>query len=287
MKSEIADLKSVLVGQEFMQNAVAYACVRNPGLLVIERERVLNLAKKAALEMAAFEELAQVAPLRVPKTPEEVKKIKAVYDLSFAGTYLKEFQDDRYKDKSWAAWTDRRRLNYSATLIRRLTEKITGNSFRVPLAESLSPQQINQLRSDIEQFGPYLIYGSTLEQNEDLEIALGEQGVIIPKSKVFIISDRVVNTNTVDQMQTFRLPPGLQVQKGDILAVVAHAPHMVRMLHILNQYRPFPEGMIVKPYPMPAPPFGGIDFATQEISGVLYYTFITKDSSEEIHPYKI
>lgn len=284
---ENQSLHEVLTGQQFVERAVAYAFGRNPDLLRIDKEKIYQLASRAASEMATFEQLARAMPLRIPQTPEAAKRIKAVYDVSSAGTYLREYQDDRYKKIPWAGWADRRRLNYSATLIRRLTEIISGRSYKTPKGTRLNLQQVEQLRSDIEQLGPYLIYGSTAEQNEDVKQALEEKGAIIPRSKVHIIAERVVNTNTVDQMQTFSLPPNLQIQKGDILAVVAHAPHMVRVLHMLNRYKPLPEGMIVQPYPMPAPSSGGIDFATQEISGTLYYTYITGDSSEEIYPYQI
>ena len=282
-----AAFRETLVGEPFLDRTIAYALERNPSLVSIDRARVSGLARKTALEMAVFEEMARAQGLHVPETAEEARKIKAIWDISFAGTYLKEFQDDRYKDKPWATWTDRRRLNYSATLMRRLTEKITGRSYNTSPGKKFTPQQLEELRSDIERFGPFLIYGSTSEQNEDLETALSEQGVVIPKNKVHIIAEKVVDTNTVDQMKTFSLPKDLQVEDGDILAVVAHAPHLVRVLHMLNRYKPLPDGMGVHPYPMAAPPAGGDNFAMQEISGILYYTFITGDSSEEIYPYKV
>lgn len=139
--------------------------------------------------------------------------------------------------------------------------------------------------SDIEKFGPYIIYGATAEQNEDVKTVLTEQGVVIPGSKVHIIRDKIVNT--VDQIKTFRFPQGLQIQNGDTLALVTHAPHMVRVLHMLNQYKPLPPGMIIQPHPLPSPPSAGTDYAMQEISGLLYYTFISGDSTEKPYPYKI
>lgn len=284
--AEKVGLGETLLGEQFLDRAVAYASGRNPGLLQIERGRVIGLARKIAVEMAAFEKMARTQGLRVPETAEEARKIKAIWNISFAGTYLKQFQNDRYQDKAWAAWTDRRRLNFSATLARHLIEKITGKTYKA-VGKRFSPDQAEQLRSDIERYGPYVLYGSTTEQNEDLETALKEEGVVIPRSKVHIIAEKVVDTNTVDQMKTFSLPKELEVQDGDVLAIVAHAPHLVRVLHMLNRYKPLPEGMIVQPYPMPAPPSGGIDFATQEISGILYYTYITGDSSEEIYPYQM
>src|SRR3989344_4209339 len=121
--------------------------------------------------MTTFERLAQTSALRVPETSEGAKQVIAIWDLSYVGTYRKAHQLDRWKDVEWAGWTDRRRLNYSGTLMRCLTERVTGRSYRAALGERLAPEQIAQLRSDIEKFGPYLIYCSTLEQNEDLETA--------------------------------------------------------------------------------------------------------------------
>lgn len=276
-----------LAQQSFPYRALAYALERNSTLSNIDRKRLLGLIRRAASEMAAFEELSRIEPLRVPQTADGAKRIKAIWDISFVGTYLKEFQDDRWKDKPWAGWTDRRRLNYSAALMRRLTERITGKSYKTPLGNRLTPNQADELRSNIERYGPYLIYGSTLEQNEDVETALAQHGVVIPRSKVHIIDERPINTNTVDQMQTFSLPANLQIQKGDTLAIVAHAPHMVRALHMMNRFNPFPEGLIIQPHPLPSPPSAGTDFAVQEISGLLYYTFISGDSSEEPYPYQI
>lgn len=273
----------------FAREAMGYALNRNPALLDIASKRVFGLAQTAALEIAAFEEIALTNPFRVPKTPEEAKRIVAIWDVSAIGTYLKEFQDDRWKNTPWAGWTDRRRLNYSATLTRKLTEIITGESYQTPLGARPTGEQIEKLRSDIEKIGPSLVYGSTAEQNQDVEEALQEPGVIIPKTKVHIIYDpeKSVGVNTIDQVKSFSLSPGLELKDGDILAMVGHAPHLVRTSHILNCYRPFPDGLVVQPHPLPSPRSAGLDYAIQEISGLLYYTFITGDSSERIHPYEL
>lgn len=278
-------LNTSLVEQPFIDKTIAYAIDRNPTLANIDLDRISKLVRNATSEMAAFEEIALTKPLRVPETPEEAKRIKAIWDISFAGTYLKEFQDDQWKNNPWAGWTDRRRLNYSAALMRRLTEKIAGKSYKIPLGKKLTLEQAEELRFDIETYGPYLIYGATAEQNEDVETVLTKQGVIIPRSKVHIIKDKIVNT--VDQMKTLSFPQELQIQNGDTLVLVAHAPHMVRVLHMLNQYKPLPPGMIVQPHPLSSPPSAGTDYAMQEISGLLYYTFISGDSTEEPYPYKI
>lgn len=278
-----------LRGQPFLNKVTEFATDRNPALLKIEPAKVTNLARQAALEIAFFEEIARTNQWRIPQSVEEAKRIKAIWDLSAVGTYLKEFQDDRWKGTTWAGWTDRRRLNYAGTLMRRLTEKITGKLHKISLGHRINPQQASELQLDIEKFGPYLIYGATVEQNEDLAVALGEQGVIIPGSKVHIIDfpEKPVGINTIDQMRNFSLPPSLQIHKGDILSIVAHAPHMVRALHMAAKFKPFPEGLIIQPYPLPSPLSAGTNSAAQEISGLLYYTFITGDSSEEPYPYQI
>lgn len=280
------ELKTSLLEPPLVDRAIQYAFNRNSSLLDIDYEKVSTLAENAVLEMAQFEEIAVTRPLRIPETAEEAKKIKAVWDLSGAGTYLKEFQDDRFKNIPWLGWTDRRRLNYSGALVRRLTEKITGRSYEVPLGKKLTQEQIEGIKSDIEKFGPFLVYGATPEQNQDLEKELEEQGVVIPKSKVHITSDKIVNT--IDQIKTFNLPEHMQMQQGDILALVAHAPHMVRILHMMNRFKNhFPEGMIVQPHPLPSPPSAGTDYSMMEISGLLHYTLVSGDSAEEPYPYQV
>lgn len=277
-------LPEILRGQSFVDGVVAYAFNRNPGLLKIDQKRVYEMAGRVASEIADFEELARTNPLRIPQTPDGAKRMIAIWDLSGVGTYLKKFQDDRWKGTTWAAWTDRRRLNYSGALMRRVTEKVTGNKYEIPKGQKLTSKQTEDLRHDIEKFGPFLIYGSTAEQNEDVETALAGHNVIIPRSKVHIIDfpEKPVGVNTIDQMRAFSFPPNLQVQKENILAIVAHAPHMVRILHMMNRFQPIPEGLIVQPHPLPSVV---TDSAKQEISGLLFYTLITEDSAEEAYPY--
>lgn len=286
---ETQNLPEHLTEESFVNKALTFALNQNPALSNIDNERVIGLVRKAALEMAAFEKLARTNPLRIPETSEEAKRIKAIWDLSGVGTYLKQFHDYKWVGTAWARWTDRRRLNYSGALMRRLTEKVTGKSYKTPLGEKLTPQQAEELSRDIEASGPYLIYGATAKQNEDLETTLSEQGIVIPKNKVHIINflSKPVGVNTLDQIKTFSLPPNLQIQEGNILVLVAHAPHMVRALHMTNKFKPFPEGLIILPHPLPSPISAGTDYAIQEISGLLYYTFITRDSSEESYPYKV
>lgn len=173
--------------------------------------------------------------------------------------------------------------------MRRLTERITGQSFKRPLGEKLTLEQTEELKVDLERYSPYLIYGSTLEQNEDVRTALADHDVIIPKSKVHIIDfpRKPVGVNTIDQMKTFSLPLDLEVYDGGILVIVAHAPHIVRALHLANKFKPFPEGLVIQPHPLPSPSLAGTDYIMQEISGLLYYTFISGDSSEEPYAYQI
>lgn len=283
-----------LTKEQFINNAVAFALKRNPILEVVDQQRVYRLTERAALEIADFERLIQKHPLgeRVPQTPEQAKRIIAIWCLSAVGTYLKEFQDDRWKDMGipWMGWTDRRRLNDSAALVRRLTNVISGQSY--PYLSSnrkLTSDQVAALRSDIAECGPYLIYGSTAEQNEHVKRALAEPGVIIPSSKVHVIyfPGKPKGVNTVDQMNNFYLPTDLEVHQGDILAIVAHAPHLVRALHIMDKLRPLPEDLTILPYPLPSPFAAGTEYAKLEISGLLYYTLVEGKSSEQPYPNQI
>lgn len=278
-----------LRSEQFINSAVQYAVGRNPDLSRFAPKRVRDLVITGAFEIAAFEEIARTSLLRTPKTPEQARKIVVIWDVSAMGTYLKEFQDDRWKNTPWAGWTDRRRLNYSGALMRKLTGVITGESYQTPLGVEPVAEQIAKLRSAIEKVGPHLIYGSTTEQNQDVEKVLKMPGIIIPRTKVHIIDDpeKSVGINTINQMKSFSLPPDVQILEGEILALVAHAPHMMRALHFADKYKPFPEGLIIQPYPLASSHSAGTDYAKQEISGLLYYALLTGDASEQSHPYQI
>ncbi len=250
---------------------------------------MIKLTREAVLETASLEEVARNNPLRISKSIDDALRIKAIWDLSAVGTVLKEFQDDRWKSITWMGWTDRRRLIYSAFLMRHITERITGKTHKVPVGEKLAVDQIASLKMDIGMFSPYLIYGSTKEQNDDVREALKQPGVIIPENKVHIIDfpEKPVGVNTIDQMKNFSLPTSPEAKREDTLILVAHAPHLVRALHIMNRFHPLPKGLAVQPYPLPSPSSAGVNYAMLEISGLLYYTFITKESAEKPYPYKI
>lgn len=279
-----------LRGQQFFKKAIKFAHKRNPSLQDIDRNELADFVREATLEITFFETLAKERPLSVPNKAEEAKRIVAIWDVSGMGTYLKPYQKDRWEGIPWVEWTDRRRSNYSVVLARRLIAQRTGNEYISPKGVELSSEYINSLRSDWERVGPYIIYGSTAEQNEDVKRGLEEPKVIVPESKVHVIDfpgepgerDAV---NTLKQVQAFTFPDELQIKDGDILAIVTHAPHMVRLLHMLGKYRPFPEGLTVQPYPMQSLPFAGTNFATMEISGLMAAVFLTGDATREPHPY--
>lgn len=278
-----------LLSRAFFNEAIAHAFERNRALEDVDRGRLYRFVNQAVSEIALLEELARTRPLRIPETAEDLERIKVIWDVSGVGTYLKPYQNDRWKEVHWIGGTDRKRLNYTAALARRLTEARVGRSYKVPLGEKLITKQSEEVRENIKRFGPTIIYGSTKEQNDDIKEALEMPGVIIPSSKVHIVDfpGKPEGVNTLDQVKGFSFPPNLYLQDGDIMAIVAHAPHMVRLLHMLNKFRPFPDGLVIQPHPLQSLPFAGTEYAKMEISGLLYNTLILGVSTEEPYPYLI
>ena len=77
-------------------------------------------------------------------------------------------------------------------------------------------------------------------------------------------------------------------QKDGELAIIAHAPHLVRILRIINKYRPFPNDTRVRLFPVPTQGADGKrEYAMMEVSGTLYYSNVTHNATMEPYPYEI
>lgn len=257
---------------------------KNPTLQTTSERELRSVTDKALTEIDSLETMSRKRP-SVPETAEEARKIKAIWVLSGPGTYDREFKDDRYKDKPWAAWMDKKRLNYAGMLVRELTEKITGRSFHTPLGKKLTMEEVEQIRTDIENHGPFIIYNGREDENETVESVLERDRIIIPKSKVHIIGAGI--ENSVSQVKSFNLPESLQLQAGDVIGVVTHAPHMMRIMHMANKYRPFPTEATIQAFPLHSPTGSMPEYANQEVEALLYYTFVTGDSTEQSYSYKL
>lgn len=272
-------LKESLMNKIF-QDALA----ENPHLDAISHVDLQLVIRKGLEEMVSLEQIAlQHKRCNLPMTCAVASRIKAVIVVSGPGTWYQAHKEDRYKDKVWAAWMDRKRLIHAVWIIRRITELATGRYFRSSL-DSFD-EQICQVRDNIAAYGPYFIYTGREDERQAVKQALRESRAIIPAEKTYIIEGKI--DNTVEQVQTLVLPPNLSINPGERVAIVAHSPQLVRLGHILERYKPFPSGIEVQPFPLPIPKEGMPEYPAQEIRGLLYYTFITGDAAKEPYPYVV
>lgn len=250
------------------------ALQENPSLAKVEEPKVKSLIRGTLLEIDHLEQAAKQPNL--PKTSDQARKIKVIWCFSGPGTYDLPFKEDRYKDKPWARFMDRRRLNYSAWLMKRITEITLGRS----LDGIKDPQG---MKAAIYGFGPYLIYNGTADENETVRNVLTRQGVAISKEKVHIIDAGI--DRTFDQIRSFSLPPGLELTDGDKIALVSHSPHLIRILHMLNKVKSLPQSAKVQVFPIIAPTEGQQEYAQMEVRGLLYSAFISGEAEQTVYPY--
>lgn len=261
--------------REYLINKILTdAYEENPPLERIGKPKLTTLISLTLDEINELEEAALHPNL--PKTADEASRIKAIWVFSGPGTYDQPFKNDRYKDKPWARFMDRIRLNRAAWLMRKLTEEILGNT----LDGIRNPEIVRQA---FLENGPFLIYNGRHDENDAVRDVLTRPGIVIPKEKVHFIDARI--DNTFDQVKTFSLPPGLTLKSGENIALVSHAPHLMRLLHIINKVKPFLEGAKVQLFPIASPSDGRQEYAEMEIRGLLYATFISGEAEETPCPY--
>lgn len=258
------------------------ALAENPLLCDIDQEKMRQVIVNGLQEILQLDELAwYYKRSKIPLTNEAASRIKAVIIISGPGTWYEPHKEDRYKDKQWAAWMDRRRLLHGAWIVRRIAEINSSTYFRGSL-DTLN-DRIGMVKESIINHGPYFIYTGREDERDAVKRVLAEKDVIIPPEKVYIIEGAI--DNTVDQVKTLKIPPEISINSGDRIAIVAHSPQMVRLGHIIQKYKPFPSGIELQPLPLPIPSGGFPEYPEQELRGLLYYTFITGDASEEPYPY--
>ncbi len=258
-----------------------YATKRNEVLKNIPESEVKSFINEAVKEIDLLEETAERDKRKFDLPNEIAKNIGAIWIFSSSGTYFEPKKEDRYKNYPWADWMDRTRLNHAIKLARKITEKVSGQDFKAPLSEIVLTKR--KTKEAILNYGPYIVYNGAPLENEAVARALTQEGTIIPKEKVDIIEKDI--KNTIEQITTFKLPD--KFEKGKEIALVAHAPHLIRIVRMINKYKPFPEGTKTRLFPVPTPTEGKEEYAKMEVSGTLYYTHITKDATKEPYPYEI
>lgn len=265
------------VSDNLIRDITTAAIKEHPDLTDYTSYDVLTgIVKNAVEEVEILKNVAYQPHL--PQTPEEAQHLKAIWVISSIGTYDEEFKlnDPPIYRKPMFGWMNRRRLNYAGWLVRRYTEKIIEQS----LDGINDPVSMKQA---IAEFGPWLIYNGNQQENENLVAVLGRREISIPPEKVCIIENPQI-AKTIDQVRTFELPQGLELNERDFVGIVCHDGQMMRLLHLLNRQGNliYDQRINVKVFPLP---LAKEDYLKQEVIGLLFYIFKSHPQLASIEPY--
>lgn len=236
-------------------------------------------------EMELLEEIAARDNRELHLSDDIAKKIEAIWVLSGPGTYDDPVKEDRYRDYPWARGMDRARLNYAARIAKRVAEARSGKSFDRGGLSSLRKRK-ELTKESILESGPYIIYNGRPDENAVVRDVLTREGIIIPQEKVLVMGEGI--DKSVDQVKTVHLPEDFDIEH-DELAIVSHAPQLVRIMRMINRYKPFPEGTKIRLLPIVTPEGGKAEYALMETRGILYYTFLSpdRDAAKKSYPYVV
>ena len=119
-----------------VNNCYEYVMKRNgKDLKNIPEQEIKSFIGQALPEIDLLEEVAERDKGEFDLPEEVAKKISVVWIISGSGTYFQAKKEDRYKNYPWADWMDRTRINHATRLERKITEGVSGQSFKVPLSE--------------------------------------------------------------------------------------------------------------------------------------------------------
>ena len=270
--------------QERIQQAYQMAVAQKQPVETLPREEINSFIGELLTEIDRFERAANSDPMLRSLTPELARSIGVIWTFSGPGTYCAPTKNDRYEHLSWAAGMDRSRLNYTARLARRITEESTGTVFKA--RQDTYEATVQKNKDAIRESGPHIVYNGLPIENEAVERVLAEEGTVVPAEKVTVIKDEI--RNTIDQINTFRLPEHA-LDGGKKIGIVSHAPHLARIIRMIERYQPFPRGTEIILFPLPTPAAGKEEYATMEACGTLYYSHFSpnKDASKEPYRYTL
>ena len=209
------------------------------------------------------------------------EKIDTIWVFSGPGTYdtpLKEM--DKFEQYPWARWMDRRRTQHGFLLAQRIAEMRSGKK----LFSVLEPERVRDL---INEYGPYVVYNGTTKENDTLAAAVHRSESLMPaeKTKIIYNDPNALKHYTANQLRNFGMPDSREAREKDV-ALISHAPHLNRILHMMERYKPLPEGE--KPYVFPLSSGEGREqFTELEVKGLLYYMYLSpnREAAENIYPY--
>lgn len=234
------------------------------------RETELDLfLRQIFIEAKEIEAAAAITCL--PLNQRDARRVKAVWVLSGVGTYLVPVTDepgDKLNlDKIWIYGSDKKRIDYALDLIKKISLLASGeykfDQFDDP---GLSRTEMMDL---IENFGPTLVYNGIESQNNCLASLAHSGKILLPEKNLCILENEI--KNSLDQTKTVKFP-GIKLEAGDVIGIVSHAPHLARVVKMLNKYRPLPSQVDVKLFPLV---FENLEneskFLESELKGIIGY----------------
>ncbi|MBI2476182.1 MAG: hypothetical protein HYV67_02990 [Candidatus Taylorbacteria bacterium] len=255
----------------------------------LPESEVKVLITEIAEEIKRLEEVGEKEKARIEMPAEMAKKIGAIWVNSGVGTYdtaIKEKERGVYKNLPWMEWADRARLNHAAILARKVAEARSGENFDRGSLASIKERKA-KIKEMIEKFGPKIIYNGVELENDTVADVLSREGTIIPEDKVTIIRGTTEQpiVNTLDTVKTLKLPQGFEADQE--LAIVAHAPHLARIMRMINKQPPFPRTTKVRLFPVPTPETGKKAYAELETLGILNYALRRGVADKKSYPYTV
>lgn len=254
--------------------------------LIRQGKPVTNYISGAIKVLNQLEESARNPQSQLPQTSEESARIKALWIISAPGTYFQAYKQDRYASKPWSRWMDRRRINYALQIGRKLAEMKLGH----PISNNWADAE-----RELTEQGPLVVYNGTPAENAAVLEAKKAPWFRIPKAniypgnKILVINPIASIDNTIDQIKSFHLPPMFDINPGDEIGVILHAPQAVRLLYMLaNLQEMVPKGANMRFFALPTPKGGFPEYPMQELRATTYYHFITNPpiAAESPYPFK-
>lgn len=281
--------------QALISTILREACEEHHDLESISPEVLTEQIERGLFHIQRFQ---NGAVRRQVLTPAEVRKIKAIWVFSGAGTLRNPLKKDEiWRKYPWSGWHDRRRLHYGAWLLRKIAEQ-RSNLRLDGITDS------REMREVLSEYGPVLLYNGIPEENSVVRAVLEEPKLAIPKDKVHLIDyaayrlrsekEEIISEHgvlrpiktTIDQVRSADFSFVDNWQVSDRVAIVSHAPHFIRILPMLAKY-PFqiPSGVDVQIFPLSILPGSELEYTKIEIRGWLYYMHIAQVAAPCLYPH--
>lgn len=239
-----------MVEQEKQMRLLTIAREETRTLRSIPDETLLPIIKTLLGEISLFQEIAKSDLV----SPNALERLKFIWCFSGPAEYHASTKYDAYAKYPWARNMDRTRLNHAALIIKK-----AGAA------------------------APHFLYNGTPEENHALWSVLADIDTTIPEGNVHILGGTIVKT--LDQIQQFYIPSDLTFTPGDRIGIISHAPHLPRILRMINRHRPILEELEVILFPVPAIEQGIEEYTELEVKGTLRYIFDFHQATVEPYPF--